>query len=273
MWRSMRATSPAKARSWAAAPRSTRSRGRCWTVSGNWLATDYRPVPKLRAAGRRLHPAAEARPVNHGEKHQRRCGRYHQRRDDGRCRQAAGQWRLWRQAGRRSRTVLSSRSASCRQRRVSKANGSRPSTMRCRSSSCPSGSYDVIATVGYARRTTRAEVRSGAPTRIEVNLDAGVANIKTGSGKVIEIFERRARHQQPAQVRADVIRSDAHRRPECRQLRCGRRICRRAEGGEGILHRRRQAGGRRGFRAIAFRLKASSLSYPGFYGRVCLTNR
>ncbi len=52
----------------------------------------------------------------------------------------------------------------------------------------PSGSYDVIATIGFARRTTRAEVRSGAPTQIEVNLDAGVANIKTGSGKVIEIF-------------------------------------------------------------------------------------
>jgi Ca-activated chloride channel homolog len=52
----------------------------------------------------------------------------------------------------------------------------------------PSGSYDVIATIGFARRTARAEVRSGAPTQIEVNLDAGVANIKTGSGKVIEIF-------------------------------------------------------------------------------------
>jgi Ca-activated chloride channel family protein len=52
----------------------------------------------------------------------------------------------------------------------------------------PSGSYDVITSVGYARQVTRAEVRSGAPTRIDVNLDAGVANIKTGSGKAIEIF-------------------------------------------------------------------------------------
>ena len=52
----------------------------------------------------------------------------------------------------------------------------------------PSGSYDVVTMVGFARRVTRAEVRSGAPTRIEVNLDAGVANIKTGTGKVIEIF-------------------------------------------------------------------------------------
>ena len=53
------------------------------------------------------------------------------------------------------------------------ASGSRPTTRRCRSSSFPSGSYDVVATVGFAKRVTRAEVRSGAPTRIEVNLDAG----------------------------------------------------------------------------------------------------
>lgn len=52
----------------------------------------------------------------------------------------------------------------------------------------PSGTYDVVTSVGFARQTMRAEVRSGAPTRIEVNLNAGVANIKTGNGKVIEIF-------------------------------------------------------------------------------------
>ena len=52
----------------------------------------------------------------------------------------------------------------------------------------PSGSYEVVTSVGFAKQTTRAEVRSGAPTRIEVNLNAGVANIKTGNGKVIEIF-------------------------------------------------------------------------------------
>jgi len=52
----------------------------------------------------------------------------------------------------------------------------------------PGGSYDVVTTVGFARRVTRAEVRSGAPTRIEVNLDAGIANVRTGNGKVIEIF-------------------------------------------------------------------------------------
>jgi Ca-activated chloride channel family protein len=56
----------------------------------------------------------------------------------------------------------------------------------------PGGSYDVITTVGFARRVTRAEVRSGAPTRIEVNLEAGIASVRTGTGKVIEIFERDA---------------------------------------------------------------------------------
>jgi Ca-activated chloride channel family protein len=53
----------------------------------------------------------------------------------------------------------------------------------------PSGSYDVVASVGFAKRVSRVEVRSGAPTRIEVNLEAGTANVRTGGGKVIEIFE------------------------------------------------------------------------------------
>jgi Ca-activated chloride channel family protein len=52
----------------------------------------------------------------------------------------------------------------------------------------PSGSYDVTTGVGLAKRVTRVEIRSGAPTRIDVNLDAGVAAIKTGSGKAIEIY-------------------------------------------------------------------------------------
>jgi Ca-activated chloride channel family protein len=52
----------------------------------------------------------------------------------------------------------------------------------------PSGSYDVTTGVGLAKRVTRVEVRSGAPTRIDVNLDAGVAAIKTGNGKAIEIY-------------------------------------------------------------------------------------
>ena len=40
----------------------------------------------------------------------------------------------------------------------------------------------------------RAEVRSGAPTRIEVNVDAGVANVRTGSGKVIRVKSWRGHH-------------------------------------------------------------------------------
>lgn len=61
----------------------------------------------------------------------------------------------------------------------------------------PGGVYDVVASVGLAKRVTRAEVRSGAPTRIEVNLEAGLANVRTGNGKVIEIFsaERDASNQ------------------------------------------------------------------------------
>lgn len=52
----------------------------------------------------------------------------------------------------------------------------------------PSGNYDVTTAVGLAKRVTRVEIRSGAPTRIDVNLDAGVAAIKTGNGKAIEIY-------------------------------------------------------------------------------------
>lgn len=52
----------------------------------------------------------------------------------------------------------------------------------------PSGSYDVVASTGFAKRVTRVEVRSGAPTRVEVVLDAGIVNVRTGNGKVIEIF-------------------------------------------------------------------------------------
>lgn len=52
----------------------------------------------------------------------------------------------------------------------------------------PSGPYDVIAGVGLARKVTRVEIHSGTPTRIDVNLNAGVAGIKTGNGKAIEIY-------------------------------------------------------------------------------------
>ncbi|WP_315837592.1 vWA domain-containing protein [Bradyrhizobium prioriisuperbiae] len=52
----------------------------------------------------------------------------------------------------------------------------------------PTGSYDVVATVGGATRTVRAEVKSGAPTRVTVNLDAGVVGIKTGGAEEIDIY-------------------------------------------------------------------------------------
>ncbi|GKQ56029.1 VWA domain-containing protein [Bradyrhizobium sp. Ce-3] len=52
----------------------------------------------------------------------------------------------------------------------------------------PSGSYDVTAVVGEAKGTVRAEVKSGAPTRINVNLNAGVVGIKTDGAQEIDIL-------------------------------------------------------------------------------------
>ena len=52
----------------------------------------------------------------------------------------------------------------------------------------PSGSYDVTAVVGEAKGTVRAEVKSGAPTRINVNLNAGVIGIKTDGAQEIDIY-------------------------------------------------------------------------------------
>ena len=52
----------------------------------------------------------------------------------------------------------------------------------------PSGSYDVTATVGEAKGTVRAEVKSGAPTRINVNLNAGVIGIKADGAQEIDIY-------------------------------------------------------------------------------------
>ncbi|KJC43699.1 hypothetical protein UP09_17135 [Bradyrhizobium sp. LTSP885] len=52
----------------------------------------------------------------------------------------------------------------------------------------PSGSYDVTAVVGEAKGTARAEVKSGAPTRINVNLNAGVIGIKTDGAQEIDIY-------------------------------------------------------------------------------------
>lgn len=52
----------------------------------------------------------------------------------------------------------------------------------------PSGPYDVTTSVDLAKRVTRVEIRSGAPTRIDVDVNAGVAGIKTGNSKAIEIY-------------------------------------------------------------------------------------
>ncbi|KJC57813.1 hypothetical protein UP10_26805 [Bradyrhizobium sp. LTSPM299] len=52
----------------------------------------------------------------------------------------------------------------------------------------PSGSYDVTAVVGEAKGTVRTEVKSGAPTRINVNLNAGVIGIKTDGAQEIDIY-------------------------------------------------------------------------------------
>src|SRR5882757_2376570 len=52
----------------------------------------------------------------------------------------------------------------------------------------PSGSYEVTAVVGEAKGTVRAEVKSGAPTRVNVNLNAGVVGIKTDGAQEIDIL-------------------------------------------------------------------------------------
>ena len=53
----------------------------------------------------------------------------------------------------------------------------------------PTGNYDVIVGVGAAKRVIRAEIKSGAETRLDVNIDAGVLGLKSGRGKAVEIFE------------------------------------------------------------------------------------
>jgi Ca-activated chloride channel family protein len=52
----------------------------------------------------------------------------------------------------------------------------------------PTGIYDVTVGVGEARRTVRAEVKSGAATRLDVNIDAGVLGLRAPSARVVEIF-------------------------------------------------------------------------------------
>ncbi|WP_050404361.1 vWA domain-containing protein [Bradyrhizobium embrapense] len=52
----------------------------------------------------------------------------------------------------------------------------------------PGGSYEVVVTVGEAKGTARAEVKSGAPTRINVNLNAGVVGITADGAQEIDIL-------------------------------------------------------------------------------------
>lgn len=52
----------------------------------------------------------------------------------------------------------------------------------------PSASYDVTVSVGAAKRVFRAEIKSGAPTRMNVNLDAGVLGLSTAGASQIEIL-------------------------------------------------------------------------------------
>lgn len=52
----------------------------------------------------------------------------------------------------------------------------------------PSGAYDVVTSVGVAKRVTRVDVASGKETRLDVVLNAGVVGIKAGGSNAIEIF-------------------------------------------------------------------------------------
>ncbi|MBY0530797.1 MAG: VWA domain-containing protein [Xanthobacteraceae bacterium] len=52
----------------------------------------------------------------------------------------------------------------------------------------PAGRYEVVVSVGYAKRVFQAEVKSGDITRVNFNLDAGVAGIVVPDGSTIEIF-------------------------------------------------------------------------------------
>ncbi|MES2906834.1 MAG: VWA domain-containing protein, partial [Pseudomonadota bacterium] len=52
----------------------------------------------------------------------------------------------------------------------------------------PAGKYDVIVSVGAAKKTVSTEIKSGTPTKLTVNMDAGVAGIKAPGATFIEIF-------------------------------------------------------------------------------------
>lgn len=52
----------------------------------------------------------------------------------------------------------------------------------------PAGRYEVVVSVGFAKRVFPAEVKSGDTTRLNLNLDAGVLGTKVPEGSTIEIF-------------------------------------------------------------------------------------
>jgi len=52
----------------------------------------------------------------------------------------------------------------------------------------PAGRYEVVVSVGYAKRVFPADVKSGDTTRLNLNLDAGVLGSKVPEGSTIEIF-------------------------------------------------------------------------------------
>ena len=52
----------------------------------------------------------------------------------------------------------------------------------------PAGRYEVVVSVGFAKRVFPAEVKSGDTTRLNLNLDAGVLGTKVTEGSTIEIF-------------------------------------------------------------------------------------
>jgi Ca-activated chloride channel family protein len=53
----------------------------------------------------------------------------------------------------------------------------------------PAGRYEVVVGVGYAKRAFPAEVKSGETTRVNFNIEAGVAGFSVPEGSTIEIFE------------------------------------------------------------------------------------
>jgi Ca-activated chloride channel family protein len=52
----------------------------------------------------------------------------------------------------------------------------------------PAGSYEVVVSVGFAKRIFPADVKSGDTTRLNFNLDAGVLGTSVPNGSTVEIF-------------------------------------------------------------------------------------